>query len=155
VAEPGTTLDTSTARRAITQSFAEGSPRVIVAGATGFAGALAADLLWRHPGFELVAVTGRSEVGRSLDELYPRYRVPLRIEELDMDGLTRDSGSAGGIDAAIVAYPHAAAAPTVATLREQGVRVVDLSADFRLSDRATYERWYGEHPRPGMGEKGV
>jgi N-acetyl-gamma-glutamyl-phosphate reductase len=53
---------------------------VLVAGATGFAGALAAHLLWRHPRFELVAVTGRSEVGRRLDELYPRYRVPLAIE---------------------------------------------------------------------------
>ncbi|MCW3024901.1 MAG: Semialdehyde dehydrogenase, binding domain, partial [Solirubrobacterales bacterium] len=46
------------------QLHAPGSPRVIVAGATGFAGALAAHLLWRHPGFELAAVTGRSEVGR-------------------------------------------------------------------------------------------
>ncbi len=62
---------------------APGAPRVIVAGATGFAGALAAHLLWRHPGFELVGVTGRSELGRRLEELYPRYRVPLTIEELD------------------------------------------------------------------------
>src|SRR5271156_1226733 len=56
------------------QVLAEGSPRVIVAGATGFAGALAAHLLWRHPGFELAAVTGRSDLGRGLDDLYPRYR---------------------------------------------------------------------------------
>jgi N-acetyl-gamma-glutamyl-phosphate reductase len=113
---------------------------VIVAGATGFAGALAAHLLWRHPGFELVGVTGRSELGRRLEELYPRYRVPLSIEELDLERL-------GGVDAAVVAYPHAAAAPTVGALRERGARVVDLSADFRLSDLATYERWYGAHPR--------
>jgi N-acetyl-gamma-glutamyl-phosphate reductase len=125
------------------QLFAAGSPRVIVAGATGFAGALAAHLLWRHPRFELIAVTGRSEVGRRLDELYPRYRVPLAIEQLDVDGLER-------IDAAVVAYPHAAAAPTVGALRERGARVVDLSADFRLSSLATYERWYGEHPRPDL-----
>src|SRR6185312_10286978 len=63
-----------------TQRFAPGAPRVIVAGATGFAGALAAQLLWRSDGFELVAVTGRSEAGRRLDDLYPRYRVPLVIE---------------------------------------------------------------------------
>ena len=50
----------------------------------------------------------------------------------------------------MVAYPHAAAAPTVGVLREHGVRVVDLSADFRLSDLAKYERWYGEHPRPDL-----
>jgi N-acetyl-gamma-glutamyl-phosphate reductase len=125
------------------QQFAPGAPRVIVAGATGFAGALAAYLLWRHPGFELVAVTGRSEVGRRLDDLYPRYRVPIEIGSLDLDRLEQ-------IDAAIVAYPHAAAAPTVGSLRERGVRVVDLSADFRLGDLATYERWYGEHPRPDL-----
>jgi N-acetyl-gamma-glutamyl-phosphate reductase len=132
------------------QSFAAGSPRVVVAGATGFAGALAAHLLWRHPGFELVAVTGRSEVGRGLDDLYPRYRVPLSIEELNIDRLTQASDAAGGVDAAVVAYPHAAAAPTVGALRERGVRVVDLSADFRLSELATYEHWYGEHPRPDL-----
>jgi N-acetyl-gamma-glutamyl-phosphate reductase len=126
-----------------TQDFAPGSPRVLVAGATGFAGALAADLLWRHPRFELVAVTGRSETGRRLDDLYPRYRVPLALEELDLDGLAK-------LDAAIVAYPHAAAAPTVAAFVERGVRVMDLSADFRLSSVAIYERWYGEHPRPDL-----
>ncbi len=120
-----------------------GGTRVIVAGATGFAGALAAHLLWRHPGFELVAVTGRSELGRPLGELYPRYRVPLEIEELD-------SVSLDHVEAAVVAYPHAAAAPTVAALLEAGVRVVDLSADFRLRSIETYERWYGPHPRPEL-----
>lgn len=116
---------------------------MIVAGATGFAGALAAHLLWRHPHFELVSVTGRSEQGRRLDDLYPRYRVPLTIGPLDLDRLD-------GLDAAIVAYPHAAAAPTVAALRERGIRVIDLSADFRLASQVTYERWYGEHPRPEL-----
>jgi N-acetyl-gamma-glutamyl-phosphate reductase len=143
VAEQGSTQCPFPVRPGSAQSFAAGSPRVIVAGATGFAGALAAHLLWRHPGFELVAVTGRSEVGRRLDDLYPRYRVPLEIEAFDQDRL-------GEVDAAVVAYPHAAAAPTVGLLREHGVRVVDLSADFRLSDLAEYERWYGEHPRPDL-----
>jgi N-acetyl-gamma-glutamyl-phosphate reductase len=121
---------------------------VLVAGATGFAGALAAHLLWRHPDFELAGVTARSEVGRRLDELYPRYRVPLTIEALD-------PARQQGIDAAVVAYPHAAAAPAVATLRELGARVVDLSADFRLRSLPTYEQWYGEHPRPELLEQAV
>jgi N-acetyl-gamma-glutamyl-phosphate reductase len=128
---------------ALEQSFTAGAPRVLVAGATGFAGALAAHLLWRHPQFELVAVTGRSEVGRRLDDLYPRYRVPLEIEALELD-------RHGDLDAAVVAYPHAAAAPTVADLREIGARVVDLSADFRLRSLQTYEQWYGPHPRPQL-----
>jgi N-acetyl-gamma-glutamyl-phosphate reductase len=126
----------------------QGAPAVVVAGATGFAGALAAHLLWRHPGFDLVAVTGRSEVGRALEDLYPRYRVPLEIQELDPAGLA-------GIDAAVVAYPHAAAAPAVATLRDAGTRVVDLSADFRLRSLESYEHWYGDHPRPEMLHEAV
>jgi N-acetyl-gamma-glutamyl-phosphate reductase len=121
---------------------------VIVAGATGFTGALAAHLLWRHPDFELVAVTGRSELGRQLREVYPRYRVPLTIEPLEVERLQ-------GIDAAVVAYPHAAAAPTVGALREHGIRVVDLSADFRLRSLAAYEQWYGEHPRPDLLDEAV
>ncbi len=122
--------------------------RALVAGATGFAGALAAQLLWRHPEFELVAVTARSETGRRLDDLYPRYRVPLELQELDLD-------RHGDVDAAIVAYPHAASAPVVASLRERGVRVCDLSADFRLRDLATYRRYYGEHPHPELIEQAV
>jgi N-acetyl-gamma-glutamyl-phosphate reductase len=137
------------------QRFAPSSPRVLVAGATGFAGALAAQLLWRHPRFELAGVTGRSEVGRRLDELYPRYRVPLTIQELDLDRLAGGSGAGARLDAAVVAYPHAAAAPAVGALRERGVRVVDLSADFRLCELATYERWYGPHPRPELLSEAV
>jgi N-acetyl-gamma-glutamyl-phosphate reductase len=134
------------------QRFELGSPRVLVAGATGFAGALAAHLLWRHPGFELAALSARSEVGRRLDDLYPRYRVPLEIEELDRQDIGRlgDERLLEGVEAAIVAYPHAAAAPTVAALLERGLRVIDLSADFRLADVSTYERWYGVHPTPQL-----
>ena len=70
-------------------------PSVAVFGAAGFTGALAARLLWRHPSFELTAVTARADVGRRLDELYPHHRVPLMLEELDLDrhaaGSTRRS----------------------------------------------------------------
>jgi N-acetyl-gamma-glutamyl-phosphate reductase len=118
-------------------------PSAIVAGASGYTGALAAKLLQRHPHFELVAVTSRSDAGRRLDELYPYHRVPLTLEELDLD-------RHGDVDAAIVAYPHGAAAPLVAALRERGVKVVDLSADFRIRDVAEYERWYVEHPHPEL-----
>ena len=117
--------------------------RVVVAGASGFAGALAAQLAWRHPRLELVSVTSRSDAGTRLDELYPRYRVPLELTELDLDAV-------GELDAAIVAYPHAASAPVVAKMRGRGLKVVDLSADFRLRDLATYEQWYGEHPNPEL-----
>jgi N-acetyl-gamma-glutamyl-phosphate reductase len=118
-------------------------PSVSVFGAGGYSGALSARLLFRHPTFELRALTGRSDVGKSLSDLYPYHRVPLTLEEFDAD---RHSD----VDAAVVAYPHGAAAPVVAQLRERGVRVVDLSADFRLRDRAVYEEWYRDHQAPEL-----
>ncbi len=123
-------------------------PRVLVAGGSGYAGALAARLIDRHPGFALHAVTSRSDAGRTLSELYPHHRVDAVLEELDLE-------VHGDVDAAIVAYPHGAAAPVVAGLRERGVRVVDLSADFRLLDRDAYEQWYGPHGAPELFGCGV
>ena len=123
-------------------------PSVSVFGAAGFTGALTARLLHRHPAFELHAVTSRSDVGRRLDHLYPQHRVPIELEELDLD-------AQANVDAAVVAYPHGAAAEIVAELLERGVRVVDLSADFRLRDPAVYELWYREHPAPALIEQAV
>jgi N-acetyl-gamma-glutamyl-phosphate reductase len=122
--------------------------RVLVAGASGFTGALAAQIVHDHPGLDLVAATSRSEAGKRLNELYPRYRAPIELTELDLENLP-------DVDAAIVAYPHGAAAPTDAALRKQGVVVVDLSADFRLRDLDTYQRWYGDHGAPDLYGTGV
>jgi N-acetyl-gamma-glutamyl-phosphate reductase len=121
---------------------------VVVVGASGYAGAIAARILWRHPHFELVGITAREDAGRALSDLYPQHRVPLVLEELDIE-------RAAQADAAIVAYPHGTAAPVVAALIERGVRVLDLSADFRLRDRSTYERWYVPHPHPELIERAV
>jgi len=121
---------------------------VSVFGSAGFTGALAARLVLRHPSLELRAVTARSDFGRRLDDLYPHHRVPLELEELDLD-------RHADVDAAIVAYPHGAAAPLVAQLRERGVRVVDLSADFRLHDPSVYEAWYRSHEAPGLLSEAV
>lgn len=123
-------------------------PGVIVVGASGYAGALASRLLWRHPEFELVAVTAREDAGRKLDELYPQHRVPLVLEPFD-------PARAAGANAAVVAYPHGTAAPVVAALLDRGLRVVDLSADFRLRDVAAYERWYVPHPNPELIDRAV
>jgi N-acetyl-gamma-glutamyl-phosphate reductase len=123
-------------------------PSVSVFGAAGFTGALAARLLFRHPSFELQAVTARSDVGLRLDELYPHHRVPLELEEFDIE-------RHGDVEAAVVAYPHGAAAPVVAELLGRGVRVVDLSADFRLRDPAIYAEWYREHPAPELLDRAV
>jgi N-acetyl-gamma-glutamyl-phosphate reductase len=117
--------------------------RVAVLGAAGYAGAVAGALLHRHPHFELAHVTARSDAGVRLDEVHPRTRVPMVLEEYDAD-------RHADVDAAVVAYPHGASAPVVAELRERGVRVVDLSADFRLHEQAVYEEWYGAHAAPAL-----
>jgi N-acetyl-gamma-glutamyl-phosphate reductase len=117
--------------------------RVAVVGASGYTGALCAMLVQRHPSLELVAVTARTDAGRRLEEIYPRYGVDMELEELDADAI------AGRADAALVAYPHGAAAEAVKALRERGLKVVDLSADFRL-DRERYERYYARHGAPEL-----
>jgi len=116
---------------------------VAVLGASGYAGAIAATLLHRHPYFTLRHVTARSESGAVLESIHPRTRVPLVLEDYDPK-------VQGKVDAALVCWPHGVSAPAVAALRAQGVRVVDLSADFRLRDRAVYEHWYGRHGAPEL-----
>ncbi len=117
--------------------------RVAVVGASGFAGALCAAIVERHPSLELSSVTARSDAGRRLDHLYPRHRVRRELEHFDADTV------AARADAALVAYPHGASAPVVEALLERGLRVVDLSADFRLS-RERYERYYQPHAAPAL-----
>lgn len=117
---------------------ANSQAKVAVIGASGYTGALTAAILWRHPGVSLELVTSRSDAGKRLDSLYPHYRVPLVLEELD-------TGKVAKLDAAVLAYPHGASAPVASELVAAGVKVVDMSADFRLTDRSVYEAWYGQH----------
>jgi N-acetyl-gamma-glutamyl-phosphate reductase len=117
--------------------------RAAVIGAAGFGGAVAAAILQRHPSIQLTAVTARADAGRRHDDLYPAYRVPLELEAFDPDSIAERA------DSALVAYPHKAAAGAVRALHERGLKVVDLSADFRL-DRAAYERWYQPHEAPEL-----
>jgi N-acetyl-gamma-glutamyl-phosphate reductase len=97
---------------------------------------------------ELTTLTARSDAGSRHDELYPRYRVPLAMEAFEPDRVAERA------DCALVAYPHRAAAPAVKALRQRGLKVVDLSADFRL-DRARYERWYQPHEAPELLDEAV
>jgi N-acetyl-gamma-glutamyl-phosphate reductase len=122
---------------------------VSVFGAAGYAGALSARLIDRHPELELQAITARgTDVGRRLSDLYPHHRVSLELEELDLDRHAE-------VEAAIVAYPHGASAEVVSELLTRGSRVVDLSADFRLRDPAVYAEWYREHPDPELIDEAV
>jgi N-acetyl-gamma-glutamyl-phosphate reductase len=107
-------------------------------------------LLLGHPGAELVAVTSRQEAGRALGDVFPRFRkapgAELGFIEPDPDAI-----AATGAQAAFLALPHGVAAEIARALLERGLKVIDLSADFRLRDAAVYEEFYGHaHPAPDL-----
>ncbi len=115
--------------------------KVGIINVTGYAGAELARLLCSHPEAKVTSVTGRSAVGRRLPEVFPHlWSLDLPVEE-----------ALGDVDFAFSALPHAASAEAVAPLVRGGLRVVDISADFRLRDALEYERWYdGPHPAPEL-----
>jgi len=115
--------------------------KVGIINVTGYAGVELARLLNGHPKVKLVSVTGRSAAGQRLGEVFPHLAdINLKIEP-DLDR----------VDLAFSAMPHQASAAEVAPLLEDGSRVVDISADFRLKDPADYKRWYGSpHPNPEL-----
>ncbi len=113
---------------------------VAIQNVTGYAGLGAAQLVQNHPDFRLVAVSGRSDAGKRLTEVFPFWLGPdLRIEE-----------QVPAVDLVVCCLPHGAAAEAVAPLVAGGSRVVDVSADFRLRDLGVYRRWYGEHQAPDL-----
>jgi N-acetyl-gamma-glutamyl-phosphate reductase len=108
---------------------------------TGYAGVELARLLFRHPAVELASVTGRSAAGQRLSTVFPHLAgLDLNIEA----GL-------GEVDIAFSAMPHKESAKEIIPLVKEGVKVVDISADFRLKDAADYPAWYGfTHPAPEL-----
>ncbi len=116
--------------------------KVGIINVTGYAGAELARLLYNHPEAELVSVTGRSEAGKKLAEVFPH---------LASYDLTLEPEVAKSIDIAFSALPHAASAEACAPLVRAGLPVIDISADFRLKNAAEYAEWYGgEHPAPDL-----
>ena len=113
---------------------------VAVVGASGFTGALVAELLLRHPGVELVQLSSEQLAGAPVAAHLPRLRTRLAFCA---------PAEVGGVDLALVCAPHGQAAPVVRRLLHGGARVIDLSADFRL-DAETYGLWYGPHPCPEL-----
>jgi N-acetyl-gamma-glutamyl-phosphate reductase len=115
--------------------------RVGIINVTGYAGAELARLLYMHPETKVTSVSGRSAAGKRLAEVFPHlWPLDLKVGN-DLED----------VDFAFSALPHGASAETVAPLVRKGLPLVDISADFRLSDAAEYERWYGvKHPAPEL-----
>ena len=121
--------------------------KVGIINVSGYAGSELARILHRHPEVEVSSVTGRSAAGKRLGEVYPH---------LDGLGLTLTPDLTGSVDVVFSALPHAASAERLGPLVEQGVKALDLSADFRLKDLSVYEEWYKvAHPCPQYIEDAV
>ena len=120
--------------------------KVGIINVTGYAGVELARLLSQHPEVELTSVTGRSTVGKRLEEVFPHLSdIDLTIE-----------AELGEVDLAFSAMPHRESAKEVTALVSRGIKVVDISADFRLKDATEYLSWYGfTHPSPQLLQKAV
>ena len=129
--------------------------KTAIVGASGYTGQELLRLLLVHPQVELVAATSRQEAGKPLSSVFPRFR-KLPGAELPFMEPDPDAIAATGAQAAFLALPHGVAAEIATALLERGLKVIDLSADFRLSDAAVYEEFYGHpHPAPGLLEEAV
>src|SRR6516164_7614054 len=115
--------------------------KVAILGGSGYTAAELIKILLRHPEAEIVAVTSRQEDTPLVAELHPSLtgRIPLRCEPFDPDRLV-----ARGVSCAFGCLPHGVSMSTLPALLQRGLRVIDLSADYRLRDPNVYAQWYGE-----------
>ena len=120
--------------------------KVGIINVTGYVGVELARLLYQHPQVELASVTGRSAAGQRLGDVFPHLTgIDLTIE-----------AELGGVDFAFSAIPHQESAKEVIRLLDRGIKVVDISADFRLKRAAEYSEWYrATHPAPQLLEQAV
>jgi N-acetyl-gamma-glutamyl-phosphate reductase len=124
--------------------------KTAIVGASGYTGMELLRLLVCHPSVDLVAATSRQEVGKPLAAVFPRFR-NAPGSELAFMVPDPDAIAATGAQAAFLALPHGVAAEIASALLDRGLRVIDLSADFRLRDAAIFEEFYHHpHPKPEM-----
>ncbi len=122
--------------------------KVGIVGASGYSGEVLVKLLLGHPRVTLAAVTSRTHAGKPLATVMPAVRgVDQGLKFTDSDPAAL---AAADIDLWFLALPHGAAATYAKALVAAGKRVIDLSADFRIADLATYTKYYGEHHAPEL-----
>ncbi len=126
------------------------SQKIAILGASGYTGAELARLISTHPSFEVAALAADRKAGMRMDEVFPHLghlALPplVKIDEIDFSA----------IDLCFCALPHGTTQEVIAAL-PRDLRIVDLSADFRLSDAAAYRRWYGkDHAAPDLQAEAV
>ncbi len=119
--------------------------RIAVLGASGYTGADLVRLALTHPRVEIAALVANAKAGQSMQAIWPHFApypgLPTLVKADDVDW--------SGVDAVFGCLPHATSAELLSKI--DGPRIIDLSADFRLKDAATYAQWYGgAHPAPDL-----
>ena len=125
-------------------------PQIAILGASGYTGAELVRLIATHPTFRIKALSADRKAGQAMGEVYPH------LAHLDLPPLVRiDEIDFAGIDLCFCALPHATSQEVIAGL-PRDLKIVDLSADFRLRDPAAYEKWYGKpHAAPELQAEAV
>jgi N-acetyl-gamma-glutamyl-phosphate reductase len=125
--------------------------KVGVVGGTGYTGVELLRLLALHPEVQLQAITSRGEAGTRVADLFPNLR-----GHLDLRFTEPESGVLDACDLVFFATPNGVAMGMAPQLLSRGVRVIDLAADFRLQDPATWQQWYGmPHACPDLLKQAV
>jgi len=126
--------------------------RVAVIGASGYVGGELLRILLQHPKVEVALATSRSYADEFVFRVHPNLRGLTNLKFYGLDPLK----AAGDCDIVFTAVPHGTSHKIIPAYLESGLKVIDLSADFRLRDPAAYMKWYGyEHPRPDLLQKAV
>jgi N-acetyl-gamma-glutamyl-phosphate reductase len=125
--------------------------RVSIIGSTGYTGGELLRWLIGHPEVALVHLTSESYAGQPIHQIHKflKGRSGLICEKLNVAVIAKDSV------VVFLGLPHGTAAKTAAQFLDKGVKVVDLSADFRIRDLKVYEKWYGKHPVPALIKEAV
>ena len=132
-----------------------GKAKVGVLGASGYTGSECVRLLLRHPNVEIVLLTADRRAGQAMRDVFPQFS-PFELPQLV--AIESIDWKAAGLDLVFGALPHATTQKVVKRVLGEApaVKVVDLSADFRLSDVAAYGQWYGhEHHAPELQGQAV
>lgn len=137
------------------KNFPVNKIKTAIIGASGYTGMELLRILLNHPSVELTAVTSRTEADKRIDEVFPRFAkassASLTFSQPDPDLI-----AASGATVAFLALPHGVAADIARALLERNIKVIDLSADFRLRSASVYEEFYGHpHPAPDLLDEAV
>ncbi len=124
--------------------------KVAVLGASGYTGSDLLRFLLVHPGVEITHLTAEKHAGKMISDVFPHLKgiVDLELKPLRPKSIPKN------IDVIFAALPHGTSAAVIKELYERDVKIIDLGADFRISNK-NYKKWYGQHPCPELIKKAV